>query len=309
MNLTILSTSGIDYQSACNAYTWINGVTYFASTNLPTVVVPNSAGCDSTITLDLTIYGTSGTDTQFACDAFTWINGVTYTSSTNTPTVVLQNGLGCDSTVTLNLTIGNTTSIAEIISCEPYTWINGITYTSSTNTPTFTTQNTIGCDSIVTLHLTINAVPSASAVDNGNATITAGGIGSYQWINCSNNAEISGANSAVFAPTTNGSYAVIVDNGDCSDTSNCVTINNVSLNEFNLFNLNIYPNPTNNLVTISFDGTEAELIIYDAQGKLIQNRSTIHSGEQVSLANVQTGVYFFELSTSEGKTVKRVVKN
>jgi len=73
--------------------------------------------------------------------------------------------------------------------------------------------------------------------------------------------------------------------------------------------VSIYPNPTNNLVSISFDGNQAEVIIYDAQGKLIQGRSSVQSGEQISLSNVQTGVYFFEIITNEGKAVKRVVKN
>ena len=49
--------TGIDVQVACIDYLWIDGVTYSASTNIPTYTYPGGAvnGCDSTVTLDLTI--------------------------------------------------------------------------------------------------------------------------------------------------------------------------------------------------------------------------------------------------------------
>ena len=159
LNLTILNpTTGIDIQTACDSFDWIDGNTYVASTNTPTFVLQNAAGCDSTITLNLTItHSTTGTDVQTACDSFDWIDGNTYTASTNTPTFVLQNAAGCDSTVTLNLTILNSTTGTDVqTACDSFDWIDGNTYTSSTNTPTFLLQNAAGCDSTVTLNLTIN---------------------------------------------------------------------------------------------------------------------------------------------------------
>jgi hypothetical protein len=44
-----------DIKSACISYAWINGITYTQSTNSPTVVLTNAAGCDSVVTLNLTI--------------------------------------------------------------------------------------------------------------------------------------------------------------------------------------------------------------------------------------------------------------
>jgi 23S rRNA U2552 (ribose-2'-O)-methylase RlmE/FtsJ len=76
----------------------------------------------------------------------------------------------------------------------------------------------------------------------------------------------------------------------------------------NTFQFDLYPNPTNNEVTLTFDSNEAQVVIYDTQGKHIQTKS-IHSGEQVSLKEVETGVYFFEVITEKGSAVKRVVKN
>ena len=156
------SNTGIDVQNHCDSYTWIDGITYTESTNTPTFVVTNAAGCDSTVTLNLTIRKmTTGIDVQDHCDSYTWIDGITYTESTNTPTFTLTNAAGCDSVVTLNLTIRNKTYGIDVQDhCDSYTWINDVTYTESTNTPVFTITNAAGCDSIVTLNLTIRNAQS-----------------------------------------------------------------------------------------------------------------------------------------------------
>jgi sugar lactone lactonase YvrE len=111
LHLTILEPStGIDHQTACASYLWIDGQTYTESTNLPTYTLVGGAatGCDSIVTLNLIITGPSyGTDVVTACASYEWIDGNTYTSSTNTPVYTLVGGAenGCDSIVTLNLTI------------------------------------------------------------------------------------------------------------------------------------------------------------------------------------------------------------
>ena len=107
LDLTILSSNtGVDVQSHCDSYTWIDGITYTSSNNTATDTIVNAAGCDSVVTLDLTILNsTSGVDVQTHCDSYTWIDGITYTSSNNTATHNLINAAGCDSIVTLDFTI------------------------------------------------------------------------------------------------------------------------------------------------------------------------------------------------------------
>ena len=177
LHLTINhSNTGIDTQTACDFYTWLDGVTYTESTNEPTFTLTNAAGCDSVVTLHLTInHSNIGIDTQTACDFYTWLDGVTYTESTNEPTFTLTNAEGCDSVVTLHLTINHSNiGIDEQTACESYSWIDGVTYTESTNEPTFILTNAVGCDSVVTLHLTINH--SNTGVDEQTA------CESYSWI-------------------------------------------------------------------------------------------------------------------------------
>lgn len=44
-----------DMITACNSYTWIDGITYTSSNSSATYLLTNSNGCDSLVTLDLTI--------------------------------------------------------------------------------------------------------------------------------------------------------------------------------------------------------------------------------------------------------------
>ncbi|MBR5982177.1 MAG: hypothetical protein IK025_00440, partial [Bacteroidales bacterium] len=169
------TTYGTDTQSACDAYTWIDGVTYTESTNEPTFTLTNAEGCDSIVTLHLTLNSNTGIDTQIACDSYTWIDGITYNESTSEPTFTFTNAEGCDSVVTLHLTVNHSnTGIDEQTACDSYEWIDGVTYTESTNEPTFTLTNAEGCDSVVTLLLTINN--SNSGIDEQTACDT------YTWI-------------------------------------------------------------------------------------------------------------------------------
>ena len=161
LNLTINnSNTGVDVQTACDSYTWINGETYTASNNEATFTLTNAAGCDSVVTLNLTVnYSNTGIDEHTACDTYTWIDGIEYTASNNEATFTLENAnaAGCDSVVTLNLTINNSNTGVDVqTACDSYTWIDGIEYTASNNEATFTLTNAAGCDSVVTLNLTIN---------------------------------------------------------------------------------------------------------------------------------------------------------
>ncbi|MBI2269539.1 MAG: hypothetical protein HYU69_04180, partial [Bacteroidetes bacterium] len=153
--------TGTDVQTACNSYTWIDGINYTTSTNTPTftIVGGSAQGCDSVVTLNLTINNsTTGNDIQTACNSYTWIDGNNYTASTNTPTYTIAGGSsqGCDSIVTLNLTINTFASGTDVqTACNSYTWIDGNNYTASTNTPTYTIVggSSEGCDSIVHANL------------------------------------------------------------------------------------------------------------------------------------------------------------
>ncbi|MFA5670701.1 MAG: T9SS type A sorting domain-containing protein [Balneolaceae bacterium] len=82
----------------------------------------------------------------------------------------------------------------------------------------------------------------------------------------------------------------------------------VSVADFNKLKVNVYPNPTNNIVNIETDEQLSNYIIYDVSGRQIQ--SNLFAGSnQINLQNVTTGVYFIKVTTVQGSSATvRVVK-
>ena len=274
--------------------------------------IPSVGGCDSIVTLDLTINTpSSSSSSEFACGTFTWAqNGMTYTTS-GVYMDTIPNAAGCDSIITLNLTIGGSSSSESVTVCESYTWAqNGMTYTSSgMYSDTLTDVN--GCDSILVLNLTVTGAPVATATDNGAGIITASSGSSYQWINCATNTPIAGATAQTFAPTVDGTYAVIVTNANnCSDTSNCVVIDYLGLNENNgSFGVTLTPNPTQNNLKVTFTGAnESSIVIYDAKGKMVMSVDHAQTGDVLSVESFERGVYLVNIITTSGTHTERLVK-
>jgi hypothetical protein len=311
LNLTINQpTTNTVTETECTSYTWAqNGMTYTVS-GMYNDTIANAAGCDSIITLDLTIIQpTTSSVSVSECSSYTWAqNGMTYTTS-GMYTDTIPNGVGCDSIITLNLTINMpTSSVFTVSTCSPsYTWAQNGTVYNASGMYNDTIPNAAGCDSVVTLNLTITNFV-ATATDNGNATITASAGTTYQWVNCTTNTPIAGATAQTFAATANGSYAVIVSNGTCSDTSNCVNITNVGIKENTLSTISVHPNPTHDVVIVTMDASSAIVEVMDVQGKLVQT-TQIKSGDQVDLSAYERGVYTLRIKTELGTSIERIVKN
>jgi hypothetical protein len=102
---------GFDVQTACDSYTWIDGITYTSSNNTAQFNLLNAAmnGCDSLVNLNLTLNtSSSSVQNQTGLDSYTWpVNGQSYSQS-GTYTATISNAAGCDSTITLNLTLSYT---------------------------------------------------------------------------------------------------------------------------------------------------------------------------------------------------------
>ncbi|MEO9257852.1 MAG: T9SS type A sorting domain-containing protein, partial [Crocinitomicaceae bacterium] len=306
LNLTIHNSNVVtDTHVACDSYTWIDGVTYNSNNNTATKHYTNMNGCDSLVKLNLTInHSTSTIDTKAACNTFTWSNGITYTSSNNTATQMLTTSKGCDSLVTLNLTVNhmfNTTDVET--ACHSYMWIDGNTYTSNNNTATFAYTTTLGCDSIVTLNLTIKSTDAATILSNFTI-IARNNTATYQWINCKDNSIIVGATNQTYTASQNGNYAVIVTENGCSDTSACVAVTTMGLDEFTINSLEIYPNPSKGQFVIE-TATDVSITISDVSGKLISIQE-LHAGKNtIDIQGVETGIYLINCTDKSGRSVTK----
>ena len=255
---------------------------------------------------------TTGTDILTACDSLTWIDGNTYTVSDNTSTFSLTNTADCDSIVTLDLTLNYSGSsyLLQEVCTFPYT-SNGTTYNAA-GVYTTTSVGTNGCpviDSVDVVQITPIAVfANETAIESG--IIETATIGqSYQWIDCGTQANISGQTTNTYAPQSNGSYAVIVEfPGNCFSTSNCVLIDYLSIEESTAVNLQVYPNPSNGTIQISFpSNASAEIVLSDMNGKVIYTKILLDGMNTLTLPNIEKGTYMMVLKTNDTVQQQKII--
>ncbi len=318
ITLTSNIDSVVEVTSSCLSYLWPANNTTYSSSGIYYATLTNSFGCDSVIQLDLTI--NTGSTTVFAvqeCDSYTWpLNGITYTSS-GSFTEVVPNQFGCDSVVHLTLTLGasnmDTVSVTECGS--QYSWgLNGQTYTQSGlyNTVVLNTQ---GCDSTVILDLTLqNFDPGITVVNDTTLESDFNGNGTYQWVDCDQNyATIAGANNQQFLATVDGNYAVIVDDGVCTDTSDCETIYYYYLGLGDLLSTSVelYPNPSNSTITVDFSNNNVagHYWVYDNVGKVIMVGGIENESELIlDIRSLSVGAYRIEIQTASDIVSRSFVK-
>jgi hypothetical protein len=128
-----------------------------------------------------------------------------------------------------------------------------------------------------------------------------------------NDSIIIGATSSSFTPIQNGDYAVILQNGNCRDTSNCYSVTTVGLDENHFKNsINFYPNPSNGLVNIEVAQKQMllQVKVRNIHGQLVQEENYKNQNQLQLQLNGKAGIYFIELINAKGeranlKLVKR----
>lgn len=133
----------------------------------------------------------------------------------------------------------------------------------------------------------------------------ASGSYSYQWIDCDNgNEPIIGATNPSFTATSNGSYAVVISNENCSVTSECLSVTGVGINKISAEqNLSVYPNPFSSVVNIElpYTGEVSTLDVYSIAGQLVKSQKTDTSNlVQVDLSSLNPGSYIIVIRNSQG---------
>src|SRR5690606_30355051 len=113
--------------------------------------------------------------------------------------------------------------------------------------------------------------------------------------------------------TVDGDYKVVITKNGCTETSNCVSLVKTGIDNIAWANtLNIYPNPTNDVVNITFSkiiAKELFISITDAQGREVYksteqiNSSSFHT--TISLGDAAKGVYLIKLHTENDAVIAR----
>jgi SprB repeat/Secretion system C-terminal sorting domain len=265
---------------------WSNSSSTEDLTNIPAgsyiVTVTDTDGCSETMPFNVNSIGgpvVDGTFTDASC------------ASANDGSIdITVTGSG---PFTYSWDSGQSTE--DLIGLAPWTYtvtVNG----SVANCPSFGTYIIDGPAYVATASLS----GSTFTADVSGAT--------YQWIDCSSGANIAGETSQSFTATTNGSYAVIVTEGDCSDTTDCMTITGAGVNDHDQFEVVIYPNPSNG---IFFMETQESLgyTVYDAMGRIIFQDNFDAGTNKIDLSSESEGVYILQVNVNDSMKVIRLVKS
>ena len=74
--------------------------------------------------------------------------------------------------------------------------------------------------------------------------------------------------------------------------------------------VNIYPNPAGEFINIESKGISIEMLnLYDLNGQLLLNKQIAESKTQLTLTNLNPGIYILKIKTKSGTAIKRIVKN
>ncbi len=302
-----LTVSGVD------SYVWSDG-----STNDTLIVMPSA-----TTTYGVTVTGVNlctaigsytqqvvvpatGSQTIEICDGaiYTYNNHV-YTS-VGTYIDTIAGVTNCDSIVTTEIIVNALpTGSQSITVCFGGSYSIGQNTYLSSGVYIDTISGSV-CDSIVTTTFTVLNQINTTLQVTGITLTAASGASAYQWINCSNNAPVNGATSNIFEPVANGNYAVIITDGNCSDTSACSAITTIGLEELDLVeNISVFPNPSNGNFTLQSSISQAVSFV-DALGHVIQTIDVIAGQPQtIELSQLNAGIYFL---TSRTKVIRLVIE-
>ena len=80
----------------------------------------------------------------------------------------------------------------------------------------------------------------------------------------------------------------------------------VGINDLEVEEFNIYPNPATNNINLSFD-VDGELIILDLNGRTITKEHL--NGRQINISNLKSGIYYLRIITDDKAYVSRFVKH
>ncbi len=152
------------------------------------------------------------------------------------------------------------------------------------------------------------------AVTLTGSVLTAAAVGlDYQWVDCDNgNAPIDGANGQGFEPTVNGSYAVTITSGDCSQTSLCTAVTITGFEDGEGQDaVMVFPNPFNDMVTVRNRGGSGtvRVAIFNMAGQVVVEET--RSGVElltIQTAHLPSGSYTLRLTTGGASTTSHLVK-
>lgn len=270
------NTTGTDVQTACDSYTWIDGIIYPASSDDPQITLRNSHGCDSTVSLHLTIgHSSVSSTTAQASQQYQWRGRTLTESGVYSDTLAIPNAEGCDSVLQLTLSLIPDAPI-PIIYCFSRRLIMVDHYPNGENTPriNYRAYRWFHDGTLVPLATSDHLY---NRIDRQYLPLS----GCYY-------VEVPAEASATYWVRSNV-LCIVGDDDDIRSTS-----------------LSVYPNPAASHGSVAIVITESEpestILLHDAYGRTLYSGPAI-DGEHTLPVDISTGIYTVSLRSPQGELV------
>lgn len=269
-------------ETACASYVWNNQV--YTESGVYSQILPNAAGCDSTLTLELTIYPV--------------------------PLVAVISDTICT----------GETAILSATGAETYLWSTGETTNQILATPVSNTTYTVigtsnGCVSAPAAALvTLNATPSVNlgsdTVIQQGASLTLGNPQvpgwSYLWS--------TGATTSAVGINSTGVYALTVTNEyGCTAADEIIITQVSSTYAADEFKIMLSPNPARDWMSLTVHGSSSFSVqVLDKFGRVIlDDRANMPAGmtRQIALDIVPSGSYYLRVTGENFVKMFTIIKN
>ncbi|HBS85187.1 MAG: hypothetical protein A2W91_01745 [Bacteroidetes bacterium GWF2_38_335] len=199
-------------------------------------------------------------------------------------------------------------SVVNYEGCDAFTY-NEYTYTQP-GTYMQLVEGVGGIDTLLTIEANVLGPDLRLTVSEPVITSNANEA-NYQWVDCVNSySPIAGATAQSFTAPGEGSYAVILSQNGCVDTTECISFTQVIENNFDS-EISLYPNPADETFIIDLGGITGKVNIFitDVLGKEVFAGD--YSDQRIISINpgISEGIYFVNINSEGRKAVIRVVIN
>lgn len=211
----------------------------------------------------------------------------------------------------VNLCEGDSITFALDIPFTSYLWNIGSSDSSISTTLAgnywVNATNSCGTDSDTVLV----SITSPNATVTANEFVLSTSIfDSYQWVNCATNYSIiPGQIYQLFNAPEEGSYAIVVTQDGCIDTSTCIIISSAQLTE-DYSGISINHNSMDNTLHVNGDaylfGQGVSLMIYSNNGSIVEKIETSEA-ITIDLSSYSKGVYFIQLLNIGEGIIQKIV--
>lgn len=197
-----------------------------------------------------------------------------------------------------------------------YTWSDGTangnqvtdlsagTYTVTVTDGVNTVTETFTVTEPAPITLSANTTPSQNGMSNGSIEVTAsGGTPGYSflWSN--------GGGTAILNNIPEGTYEVTVTDANLCTKIESFTIGTTGVETLEESAIQVFPNPTVGTVNILAEDLQIQQYkVYSLIGNVVMDRSVNNLSQLELTIPGERGIYFLEVTTSEGMLIKKLVK-